>query len=607
MVAVKDNLRLVCHCINSFKGRMRLSDYVADFLSTITSHVFGVCGGGAMYLNDAIAHHPKLKWIATHHEQAAAFAAEAYARVSNKIGVVHVTAGPGVTNAMTGVACAWADSLPMMVIAGQVDSSTLMTHTRQLGISEVNGEVLMRPICKYSVCVRSPEMIRFHLERAFYVATQGRMGPVFLEIPLNVQNADIEPRNLNGYNPIDVIPHRIFEKEVDQCIEMVKAAKRPVIVLGNGVRLSGVAEGAHRLLNLGIPMLSSWSGSDIIDSTHENYIGRPGLIGDRAGNFVVQNADLVLAIGTRLSIPQIGHNWRGFAPNAQLIMVDTDMAEIRKKTLNVKLGIVADAGDFIELFLNKYPRSPLFAAASDWLEKCRSWKRTYPAINQSFAYVNDGIHSYYFLKCLAERIRKDAIIVCDVGTAFVGTMQAMPMSGKQRMFHSPGIAPMGYGLPAAIGAHYASGGKQVICLTGDGGTMFNLQELQTIVTHNLPIVIFLYANCGYKTMQVTQGNHFGREAVASPGDEISWPDFRKIAKAFGILTFTYSDNRSIRDALPDVLGLNVPVLCELNLSISQTIAPLVKTKVEDGKFIPVPLEDMWPYMPRDEFEKNMSN
>ncbi len=585
---------------------MRLSDFVANFLADITGHVFGVCGGGAMYLNDSIAHHPKLKWVATHHEQAAAFAAESYARVSNRIGVVHVTAGPGVTNTMTGVACAWADSLPMMVVAGQVDASTLLCNTRQLGISEVNGEVLMRPICKYSVCVRSPEMIKFHLQRAYHVAMTGRRGPVFIEIPLNVQNADIDPISLMEYHSFDDGKPLLLDKDIDQCVEMVKASVRPVIILGNGVRLAGAAGRAQELLQLGIPILSSWNGSDIIDSRAENYIGRPGLIGDRAGNFAVQNADLVLAIGTRLSIPQIGHNWKGFAPNAKLIMVDLDLAEIRKKTLNVKKGIVADAADFIDVFLDKYFDDARMLW-SPWMDTCRDWKEKYPAIKPEYANVKDGVHAYHFLKCLAEHIEDDAIIVTDVGTAFVATMQAMPMTGRQRMFHSPGIAPMGYGLPAAIGAHYASGGKQIICLTGDGGTMFNLQELQTIVTHALPISIFVYVNQGYKTMQTTQGNHFGREAVASPSDyNITWPNFTFLAQAFGLRTFSLRLNGAVEQSMKNgLMKMDDAFLCVLSMSPDQVIAPVVKTKVEDGKFIPVPLEDMWPYLGRDEFETNM--
>ena len=413
------------------------------------------------------------------------------------------------TNAMTGVACAWADSLPMMVIAGQVDSSTIMSATRQLGISEVDGEVLMRPITKYSVCVRSPEMIKFHLERALWLAMDGRRGPVYLEIPLNIQNAEVDPKKMHGFHSANVLP-RPIEKDIELCLKMVKAAERPVILLGNGVRLAGAAKKAQQLLTLGIPVLSSWSGSDIIDSNEKCYIGRPGLIGDRAGNFAVQNADLVLAIGTRLSIPQVGHNWKGFAPKAKLVMVDIDHAEIHKKTLNVDLGITADALGFIDGFLDQFFEHDV-RQWPHWLAKCQGWKAKYPAILPEHAEVNDGISAYHFLKCLAGRMDDDAIIVTDVGTSFVTTMQAMPMSGMQRMFHSPGIAPMGYGLPAAIGAHYGSGGKQVICLTGDGGTMFNLQELQTIAHHQLPIKIFVYDNHGYRTMKFTQGNHFGRE------------------------------------------------------------------------------------------------
>jgi len=582
---------------------MKVSDFVAQFLAGISPHVFGVCGGGAMHLNDSIAHHPGIKWVATHHEQAAAFAAESYARVSNKIGVVHVTAGPGVTNAITGVACAWADSLPMMVIAGQVDSSTLKTSDlRMLGISEVNGVALMRSITKYAVCVTNPESIVFHLQMAYSYAMGGRRGPVYLEIPLNVQGAEIDPEKCVQYTPKKSHKPSGLSEDVVGVMSLLHDAKRPVILVGNGVHLSGAEDKFREFISMGprIPILCSWNGADLISSEHQLYVGRPGLIGDRAGNFAIQDADLVIALGTRLSIPQVGHNWKDFARNAKLVMVDIDKAETEKITLKVDLPIVADVGDFLEEFMLQYRSMTLFVGWNDWLTKCRSWRDEYPVIDPAYAEVKDGVHSYFFLQELAKNLDDDAIVVTDVGTSFVATMQALPMSGHQRMFHSPGIAPMGYGLPAAIGACFAAPGRQVICLTGDGGTMFNLQELQTIKHHNLPIIIVLYENNGYKTMQVTQGNHFGREAVSSPESDVSWPDFVRVARAFGIPTISCSKNDKMAEAVENVVGTNQPFLLELKLSKSQTIMPLVKTRVENGKFLPVQLDDMWPYLEKSD-------
>ena len=590
---------------------MKVSDYIAEFVSGVSPHVFGVCGGGAMHLNDSIAHHPGIKWVATHHEQAAAFAAESYARVSNKIGVVHVTAGPGVTNAMTGVACAWADSIPMMVIAGQVDSSTLTKgRVRQLGISEVDGVALMKPITKYAVCVTRPENIVFEMQRACHEATSGRRGPVYIEIPLDVQGAEIDPALCCQFNPRPKLSvPRLRKEDITDVLALLRASQRPVILVGNGVHLSGAEAAFNDLLSRGppIPILCSWGGADLIASDHSLYVGRPGLIGDRAGNFAIQDADLVIALGTRLSIPQIGHNWKDFARKAKLVMVDIDPAEIAKDTLTVHLGIVADVGEFLAEFVAQYSSKLSLYSWGDfwagWLLKCRGWRDSYPVILPEYAEVTDGVQSYFFLQELAKHIEKDAIIVTDVGTSFVATMQAMPMTGRQRMFHSPGIAPMGYGLPAAIGACFAAPGRQVICLTGDGGTMFNLQELQTIKHHNLPILIVLYVNNGYKTMQVTQSNHFKRETVSSPESDISWPNFVDIAHAFGISTWSCVRNRSIPEFMEWAVKSSGPRLFELCLSPSQTIAPLVKTKVEDGKFVPVPLDVMWPYLPREEFEK----
>jgi len=579
---------------------MTVSEYIAQFLSEklAPARAYGVCGGGAMYLNDAIVHHPGIDFTAMHHEQAASFAAEADARVSNKPAIVHVTAGPGVTNVMTGVACAFADSLPMIVIAGQVESRTLNPGgVRQLGISEVDGPALMAPITKHARVVKDPYEIRHALEQALHLATTGRPGPVYLEIPLDVQRAFADVNRMAGFSPLTETVSNPTRFNIARCIKTLEAAQRPVILIGNGVRLAGAVDEVRSLRRFGIPILCSWGGADLISSQDPCYVGRPGLIGDRAGNYAIQNADAILAIGTRLSIPQIGHHPEMFAPNAKLIVVDIDKAETEKQTLRVDIPIVMDAKHFLSK-INAEAR-PL-AAWRPWLEKCQQMKRRFPVIAPK-ENPNAGVQVYPFLRHLSERIDDDAIIVTDVGMSFVCTMQAMPTTWRRRMFHSPGIAPMGYGIPAAIGAYKACGGKrQVICLTGDGGSMFNLQELQTIVHHNMPIKIFVYENGGYKTMQTTQGNHFSRESVSGVDSGISWPSFMAVASAFGIEVDWFKTHGELDDLPQIVNDKDGPRVCVLSIDRDQVIAPLVKTKVEDGKFVPVSIEKMWPHLSDEE-------
>lgn len=573
---------------------MNVSQYIAAFLADrlAPARAYGVCGGGAMYLNDAIINHPGIQFTAMHHEQAAAFAAEADARVSNKPAIVHVTAGPGVTNIMTGAACAWADSLPMIIVAGQVESRTINDgKVRQLGISEINGPKLMAPITKMAAVIDSPHKVRALLEQAMHEATTGRMGPVYLEVPLDVQRTMLADGSLLGFHvPSTVSNASVFN--VSRCVKLLEQAERPVIIIGNGIRLAGAAEEVRHLRDLSIPILCSWSGADLISSQDGCYIGRPGLIGDRAANYAVQNADLVLAIGTRLSIPLIGHAYEKFASKAKIVVVDIDDSELRKRTLRVDLPIAMDA----KLFLTKLrgqvrPRQVWW----QWLSTCRDLKNRYPVIPPT-ADPGAGVQVYQFLGALSKQLEDDAIIVTDVGMAFVCTMQAMPTTWRRRMFHSPGIAPMGYGLPAAIGAYRASGGKrQVICLTGDGGTMFNLQELQTIVHHQMPIKIFVYANRGYKTMQTTQENHFKRESASSSRSGLSWPDFVRIAHAFGIDEVMPVRVHGELSDLPYILADRGPRMIVLDIDRHQQIEPLVKTRVgENGMFLPTTLDDMHP-------------
>lgn len=579
---------------------MNLSTFVADFLAEhTTGRIYAVCGSAAMYLNDAFCHHPKLKVMAMHHEQACAFAAEADARVSGNPAIVHVTGGPGGTNAITGIAAAYIDSIPMIVIAGQVTSSTMGYRAlRQLGCNEVDLVGMCEKITKYAVTVRDPKSIQYTLQQALYLATSGRPGPVLVEIPLDVQMADIEPSNLLAIYH-DNHPKRASMERIKECLAMLAAAHRPLMIVGNGVRIAGAQDKLTAAIDqLKIPVVTSWEGADLLDWDNGYAIGRPGLMGDRAGNFAVQNADVILAIGTRLSIPQTGHAPDRFAPNAKIIMVDIDREETQKPTLDIALAIVSDAGEFIDDILASKRQFLRY----EWLARCQAWKERYPVMQPQYRDCKDGINSYYFMEELAKHLDDDAIVVTGAGAAFLSAHQSLKLNGRQRLIYTAGLSPMGYDLPAAIGAWRACEGKrQVVCLTGDGGIMMNLQELATIAHHEMPIKTFVFENNGYMTMQYTQANHFKREAVSSPQSGVSFPEFDELNLGFAVKTDRIGDVRSIKP----IVQSPRPWLVAVDMPPSQLLAPRIQAKSENGKFIPAAYEDMYPYLDRDELAANI--
>ncbi len=582
---------------------MKVSDYVANYLSTISPRVYGVCGAGAMHLNDAIANHPGIKVISMQNEQAAAMAAEADARVTGNIGVVSVTAGPGGTNAMTGVACAYVDSIPMLIIAGQVTITTMARgpEVRQVGMNELPMTALMKPITKFSVTLCNPEEVRLILELAVNCATTGRKGPVFIEIPLDIQAAEIDPDSLAPFIPMPTVKNNLLEKEVINIEGELICAKRPVVIIGNGVRLSGGIDEFRRVFDhAGISIVSSWGAADIMPTDHPYYIGRCGIFGDRAANFAVQGADLILAIGTRLSVAQIGHASHLFAKDAKKIIVDIDINELSNRhTVKTDIGISADAKDFLKLM-------SINTVRGEWIRHCQILKRKYPPQWQQ---PTTGINSYGFVQSLTNELEDSAIVVTDVGFCFIPTFQTMKLRSGQRLIHSAGVSPMGWGIPAAIGAAFATDGKrQIVCLTGDGGAMMNLQELQTIAHHKLPIAIFVYENDGYATMKIAQNNHFKREVMSGPRSGLSLPDFTKIAKAFGILTREFNSLNLLSHSLQSLLdtAAQVPVLIVMHMDPHEVISPRVQAKTENGKFVPTDIADLWPYLPREEFASNMN-
>lgn len=593
---------------------VKLSDYIFSFIAELgVKEVFAVSGGGAMHLVDSLGMNKDLNYIATHHEQAAAMAAEGYARISGKPGVALVTSGPGGTNTITGVCGAWIDSIPTIFISGQVTSDTLIGNTglRQFGIQEINIVDLVRPITKYAVTVTDPTQIKYHLQKAVCLATSGRPGPVWLDIPLDIQSKFIDPDDLISFIPDDNTNQeeksRLLKEQVIESIELLKSAKRPVIISGYGIRLAKAENEYLKLVEkLRIPVISSWTTSDLLPYDHELYIGRSGIMGDRAGNFTVQNSDLLLIMGSRMSIPQVGYKYGTFAREAKKIMVDIDEAELKKPSIKVDLPIHADAKEFIGELLHQLNEQKIRINVADWIQKCVYWKAKYPVVLPEYAENKDVVNSFYFVDVLAKKLDESAVVVTDMGTSFTGTMQAFKTKQGQRFFTSSGHASMGFGLPGAIGACFANDRKKTICISGDGGLQMNIQELQTMVHYNLPIILFVLNNNGYLTIKLMQQNHFGRYVGSDKSSGVSCPDIIKVANAYGIKTERIANHDELHAKIDSVLAEPGPFVCEIIMSENQPLIPkLSSVKKPDGTFESRPLEDLYPFLDRDEFLENM--
>lgn len=594
---------------------MKVSDYVAEFLVQHgVCQVFAVTGGGAMHLNDSLGHHPGLNVVYNHHEQACAMAAEGYARMTNSPAVVSVTTGPGGINALNGVFGAWTDSIPMLIISGQVKRETSMAtypdlHVRQLGDQEADIIGMVKGITKYAVLVSEPDRIRYHLERALYLTTAGRPGPCWLDIPIDVQSAPMPPEACG------------FTAEVDKCntdIEITRLcseiarkmadAKRPVIMVGKGVRQAGMEEVLRRIIcRLKVPVVTAWTGIDMIGTEDPLFCGRPGDIGDRAGNFTVQNSDLLLILGTRLSLRQVSYNWKSFARNSFKIQIDIDKAEMGKITAVIDLPIHGDLRKFLPELEKAFGQQsfPVISHAS-WLTWCRERVERYPVLQRRHQVVSDeALNPYYFMAELFERLSAEDIVVCANGTANVVGCQTAKIHMGQRMFCNTGNASMGFGLPAAIGAAVSGLKRRTICIEGDGSLMMNIQELQTVALHRWPIKIFVLNNGGYVSIRQSQQNFFGRLAGESRGSGVSFPDFEKIGQAFGLPTCRISGKNFTKD-LEKVLADDGPVICNVMLDPTQGFEPKLAAKtMPDGRIVSPPMEDMFPFLSREELKDNM--
>lgn len=586
---------------------IKLSDYIAKRLKEFhkVDRIFMVPGGGAMHLNDSFGQY--LEFICNHHEQGCALAAEGQSRYLRELSVVNTTSGPGALNTLTGVFGQWTDSVPILYISGQIKFETSIASCpeiplRQLGDQEVDIISIVKPITKYSMMVTEPREIKYHLDKAIYLATTGRKGPVWIDIPLNIQGCLIDENDL-----IDFIPPEepAYGLKIDEVIEKLKKAKRPVIIAGHGVRISKTEKVFKSLLiKINIPVLTSFNGIDLLDDNHPNYIGRIGTIGQRAGNFALQNSDCVLFLGTRNNIRQISYNWQSYCENAFKIVVDIDKAELDKKTLIPDLKIQADLSDFLPELYSKTPK----IERSKWLDWCKERKEIYSFKNtESYQQKRDIINPYYFIHTLTKMLKDDDTIVTGNGSACVLGFQVGVIKQNTRMLYNSGNATMGYDLPASIGACLALGKKQVICLTGDGSIMMNLQELQTIKHHNLPIKIFILNNDGYISMKQTQKNFFkGRLTAADSTSGLTCPDFIGVGKGFNIESIKLEDPKKIETTIQKVLDLDKPVICEVIIEKDYNFEPkLSSQKLEDGTIISPRLENMYPFLDIEELEENM--
>lgn len=588
---------------------IKVSDFIAKFIAEhedTAKTVFMVSGGGNMHLIDSLGKNENLEYVCNHHEQACAIAAEGYARVSNKIGIAYVTTGPGGTNAITGVYGAWVDSIPTMIISGQVKFQTTIAsqpelNLRQLGDQEVNIIDIVRPITKYAVMITDKNSIKFHLQKAIYEAKHGRPGPVWLDVPLDIQGAMVDEADLIEFE-IPEAPK--FDTKIPQVLDALKAAKRPVIIVGNGVTLAGANEEFLKLIEiLKIPVIGTFARYDIVRNDHELFFGRYGTIGNRAANFVVQNSDLIIAVGARLNIRAVSYNWEFFGREAKKILVDIDENELNKKTIAADIKIKSDAKAFVSDLRSALKNKPDFES---WLEICKNYRKNYPTIEPFRQVVQGCVDSYNFFDILSSD-KPDLVYVFGNGTACVSSYQSLRLYKNQKVVVNSGCASMGYDLPAAIGACFANGKGNTICVTGEGSLQMNIQELQTIIHHRLPIKIFVLNNAGYISIRNTQSNFFKGHKVGSDKDSgVSFPDIVKLAEVYGFEACRIENQLNLKRELEKILSKPGAVVCEIMLSPTEKMEPKLSSEIKpDGKMISKPLEDMFPFLPREEFYKNM--
>ena len=593
---------------------IKLSDYAIRFVADLgVKHVFLLPGGGCMHLIDSVGRSPDIQFVCNLHEQACAVAADAYGQYTNNLGVALVTTGPGGTNTITGVAAAWLDSTPCLFISGQVKRSDLAVPrgVRQMGFQEINIVELVKSITKYAVTVMEPEKIRYHLEKAVYLARSGRPGPVWVDIPLDVQAIAVDETRLAGFDPREVrtpTDSSSLPEQVSMTIDLLNRSERPVILVGNGVRLAkGMDEFLSLIEILKVPVLTSWRAIDFLPESHWLFVGRPGAVGQRGANFAQQNSDYLLMIGARMDFGQTGYVHQNLARAAKKVMVDIDPTEIGKMMTPIDVPICADA----KAFLNEFLRQSVRLAKkdrSDWLARCKDWQARYPVILPEYWQERDYVNQYVFIDVLSDEMSGDDLLIpSSSGACCEASMQAFKMKPGIRSFYTPGLGAMGFGVPASIGGCIASGSGRTVCLDGDGGFQMNCRELEVVRRLNLPIKFFVFNNQGYGSIRATQRTYFGGHFVASNAQSgLTLPDTLRVAEAYGVATRQICNHSELRQKVKEVLEIEGPVVCEVMMLPDQVTAPrLSSSQRADGTMASRPLEDLAPLLDREEFLQNM--
>ena len=636
--------------------RMKVSNYISQkLLESGITQVFSVTGGGAMHLNDALGHQEGLSCLYNHHEQACAIAAEAYTRIQGKLAAVCVTTGPGGTNALTGVLGGWLDSIPMLILSGQVRYDTTARWSgvgiRAMGDQEFDIVKAVDCMTKYSEMVIDSMRIRYCLEKAIYLALSGRPGPSWLDIPLNIQGGYIETEELIGFSPEDyenggdgwisqsdakikedeaghgenrqILPKKVTRDIAMEILTRIRQSSRPVINAGNGIRIGQAHETFLRVIEkLGVPVVTGWNSQDSIWDTHPLYTGRGGGMGDRAGNFAIQNSDLVLSLGSRLSIRQVGYNYKTWAREAFVIVNDIDQEELKKPSIHADMRVHADVKELLialeEVLDSEFhseEKTPLFKGGKGidgltWNETCSMWKETYPVVlPKHYEQENNELTNVYaFMKELGNKLKEDQITVVGNGSACVVGGHACVIKKGQRFITNSAVASMGYDLPAAIGTSMTDSTEDIILITGDGSLQMNIQELQTIIHHKMPIKIFLINNGGYHSIRQTQKNFFGEPLVGVGDDskDLSFPDMEKLSAAYGYPYVSIHHNSELDQKIEKVLSMEGPVICDVFVSREQNFEPKSSAKrLSDGTMASPPLEDLSPFLSEEEMERNM--
>jgi len=591
---------------------IKLSDYVIRFLHNVgIRRIFMLTGGGCMHLVDSVGRQEGLEYVCCLHEQACAFAAQAHAEFTSTAGAVLVTTGPGGTNAATGLAAAWLDSTPCVFLSGQVKRADLLTGrgVRSMGPQELDVVSVVTPLTKYAKTIINPESIRYELEKAWHLANSGRRGPVWLDIPLDVQSATIDDNNLKGFTPeAEFVDRSRLSEGVAKAVALLRTAERPVLFIGNGARLAFVDGLVERLVEtLKIPTLLTWKSMDMLAEEHPYFAGRPGSVATRGSNFTQQNSDCIVVIGARLDMPQVAFSHRNFARGARKIVVDIDAHELAKFDMPVDVAVNSDAREFIAELLRQLEGVTLPDIGA-WMDRTKRWKQKYPAILPEYWQETEYVNTYVLVDVLSDLCeREDVLAPGSSGACSDIFLQCFRLKKGQRVVNSPTLGAMGTGLPGTIGSCLGSGGRRTVCVNGDGGFQLNIQELETVRRLKLPIKYFILCNGNYASIIASQKTHFqGRLVGSDPSSHLTLPDIRKVAGAYGIASCEIRNHEGIREKVREVLNAPGPMVCAVNVSADQVTAPRATSMIRpDGQIVSLPMEDMAPRLPRVQFRAEM--